>query len=292
MVRDRGHPAHQRAGIVRHSKLAHDRPDVEVHALADEAVLLEQEERRHPAFERAARRGQPAEAALMGPTKPELGDHGVVGVMQGDQLVALVGEGRAALSVIRPYLGLSVVHVVRADQLVARVVERLYRHVEFEPVLRLHVLAHYALALLAESVSDRHRLPQNPAPSAVTTTSERPAPARARRPTAAPAVPAPSAASEPFSAPAPGRRRPGLPTRRRSPRRRHRPPPPRPGPTLRPARRPSARRRATAPRPPRASPSARGGRRGLRRDAARLAGSRIRSRRRDPRPAGPWPARG
>src|SRR4051794_18334782 len=44
VVRHRRHAADERARVVRHAKLAHDRADVEIDTLADQAVLLEEEE--------------------------------------------------------------------------------------------------------------------------------------------------------------------------------------------------------------------------------------------------------
>ena len=93
------------------------------------------------------------------PLQVELGDHRVVGVVQRDQLVALVGERRAALLEVRRDRRLAVVHVAGRDELVARVVERLHRHVELVPVLGLHVLAHDRLAALAQRRRGHQRAP-------------------------------------------------------------------------------------------------------------------------------------
>jgi hypothetical protein len=56
--------------------------------------------------------------------QPELRDHRIVGVMHGDELVALIGERGAALAEILLHLGKPVVDAIRRDQLVARVRER------------------------------------------------------------------------------------------------------------------------------------------------------------------------
>jgi hypothetical protein len=80
----------------------------------------------------------------------ELGDHRVVGVVQRDQLVALVGErGARLVEVALDRLG-AVVDLAGRDDLVARVVEGRQRDVELVPVLGLHVLAHQLLSGLAQ----------------------------------------------------------------------------------------------------------------------------------------------
>src|SRR5882762_11517879 len=66
-------------------------------------------------------------------------------------LVALIGERRAALVEVAGDRLLAVVDVARRDDLVARVAERLHRHVELVAVLGLHVLAHDLLAGLSEA---------------------------------------------------------------------------------------------------------------------------------------------
>ena len=82
-----------------------------------------------------------------------LHDHRVVGVVERDQLVALVGERGPSLLEVAVDLGLPVEHVARGDQLVARVVERLHRDVELVPVLGLHVLDDELLPLAREGPS-------------------------------------------------------------------------------------------------------------------------------------------
>ena len=73
--------------------------------------------------------------------------HGVIGMMEREQLVALVGEGGAGLlEVARDLLG-AVVDVAGGDQLVARVVEGVEGGIELVPVLRVHVLATIASRL-------------------------------------------------------------------------------------------------------------------------------------------------
>ena len=82
----------------------------------------------------------------MGPAYDGLDQHRVVGVMQGQQLVALVGEsGAGVLEVLHDLLG-SVVDLAGGDQLVPRVVKGVERVVELVAVLGVHVLAHDRLA--------------------------------------------------------------------------------------------------------------------------------------------------
>src|ERR1700692_4390296 len=64
-----------------------------------------------------------------GPEQVELDDHGVVDVVEGDQLVALVGERGASLGVVAANLGLAVVDVAGGNQLVAGMRERADRRV-------------------------------------------------------------------------------------------------------------------------------------------------------------------
>jgi hypothetical protein len=91
----------------------------------------------------------------VGPLQVELGDDRAVGVVQRDQLVALVGERRARLSEVGHDLLRPVVHVAGRDDLVPRVAERAERRLEVVLVLRLHVLAHHRFAPFAQRV---HRL--------------------------------------------------------------------------------------------------------------------------------------
>ena len=150
VVHERRDAAFEGQRIVRDAELALDRGRVEVHALADEPVLVEQEQRDHPAGELPSGRRQPAKRSEVRALQVELDDHRVIGVVQRDQLVALVGERRARLLEVARHLALPVVYVAGGDDLVARVVERAHRGVEVEPVLGLHVLAHRRLALAAQ----------------------------------------------------------------------------------------------------------------------------------------------
>src|SRR5438105_4056179 len=82
----------------------------------------------------------------MGPLEVELGDHGLIGVVQRDQLVALIGErGPRGPEVLR-HLLLPVVYLARGDDLVPGMVEGAHRDVEPMDVLGLHVLTHGGLA--------------------------------------------------------------------------------------------------------------------------------------------------
>src|SRR3954447_19915337 len=132
-------------------KLARDGRGVEVDPLAHEPVVLEEEQRDAATLERTPSRRDPAQLAPMRAEQHELGDHRVVGVVQRDQLVALVGERGARLGEVPRDLVGAVVHVAGRHDLVARVVEGREGHVELVPVLGLHVLAHGALAGVAEA---------------------------------------------------------------------------------------------------------------------------------------------
>jgi mannosyltransferase len=92
------------------------------------------------------------------PVEVGLDDHRVVGVVEGNQLVSLVGERGACLLEVARHLLRPVVDVAGADQLVARVVESRQRGVELVPVLRLHVLDHEPLALAANPGGHGHWL--------------------------------------------------------------------------------------------------------------------------------------
>ena len=70
---------------------------VEVDALADQPILLEHEQRAEAHLELAPGRRQAAEGAEVGAVEHRLDDHGVVGVVEREQLVALVGERRPRL---------------------------------------------------------------------------------------------------------------------------------------------------------------------------------------------------
>ena len=73
-------------------QLGQDRRRVEVDALADEPFAFELEDRQAAALERLVRRCDAPQLALVRAAQPELDEDGVVGVVQRDQLVALVGE--------------------------------------------------------------------------------------------------------------------------------------------------------------------------------------------------------
>ena len=94
--------------------------------------------------------GSPRKGAEVGAEQVGLGDHRVVRVVHGDQLVALVRERRARLLEVAHHLVGPVVHLAGGDDLVAGVSERPERHVEFMTVLGLHVLAHDGLAAVPE----------------------------------------------------------------------------------------------------------------------------------------------
>ena len=80
----------------------------------------------------------------------ELRHDRVVGMVQGDQLVALIRERGPRLLEVARHLPLAVVPVPGRDYLVARVVESAHGRVEVVPVLGLHELANDGLAAGAE----------------------------------------------------------------------------------------------------------------------------------------------
>ena len=92
----------------------------------------------------------------MGAADDRLDQHGVVGVVERDQLVALVREGPAALLEVPRHLLGPVVDVAGGDQLVAGVVEGLEGRVELVPVLRVHVLPDDRLPLASHFGGGRH----------------------------------------------------------------------------------------------------------------------------------------
>ena len=93
---------------------------------------------------------------MVGPPQIELHQHGVVGVVQRDDLVALVGKGLAGLAVVRRDGLRPVDHLAAGDELVARMVEGREREVEVVAVLGLGVLAHDGLAPGSEVGVHRH----------------------------------------------------------------------------------------------------------------------------------------
>src|SRR5262249_22913785 len=143
------------------TQLAKDGRGVEVDALADDPLPIEEEEGDHPTGERPAGGRDAAERSPMGAQEVEFHDHGVVGVMDGVDGVPLVGEGRARGGVVAADGALAVEHLARRDQLVAWMREGAERHVELVTVLGLHVLAHDGFASLAEGRrrGTRHRSP-------------------------------------------------------------------------------------------------------------------------------------
>ena len=86
----------------------------------------------------------------------ELDDHGVVGVVELDQAVALIGERAARLLEVRADGLLAVIYIAGRDDLVARVLEGGEGDIELVPVLGLHVLADGPLASLAQLLGDGH----------------------------------------------------------------------------------------------------------------------------------------
>ena len=97
VTHQRGRAAGERRRLVREAELPHDRQLIEVDALARQSVAFEDEVRTHATPKRAARGRQRTQWSQMRPEQVELDDDRVVGVVQRDELVALVGE-RARLS--------------------------------------------------------------------------------------------------------------------------------------------------------------------------------------------------
>ncbi len=136
---------------MRDSELAQDARLVEVDPLATDAIIFEQEERRHTTAERAAGSGQRAQRAEVGAKQIELGDQRVVRVVKGDELVALVRKRGPGLSEVATDLGLTIEDVPRCNDLVAGVRKGRDRRIEVVVVLGLHVLAHHGLSALTQS---------------------------------------------------------------------------------------------------------------------------------------------
>src|SRR5439155_8363285 len=101
------------------AELAEDRRGVEVDALADDQLAVEEEEGDHAAGEGAPRGWNAAQRTAVGAEQVELDDDGVVGVMDDVDDVALVGECRARGGVVAADRFLAVVHLAGGDQLVA-----------------------------------------------------------------------------------------------------------------------------------------------------------------------------
>ena len=150
MADDRRGTSGHRVRVVGNAELAHDRELIEVDALAGDAITLEDEQGAHTTAEATTGRGESSQRAEVGAEQVELDDHGVLAVVQGDHLVALIWEGGAALGVVTAHLLLAVVHLAGGDQFVARVREGADRGVEVVDVLGLHVLAHNGLAASAQ----------------------------------------------------------------------------------------------------------------------------------------------
>ena len=89
----------------------------------------------------------------MGAEQIELHDHRVLGVVQRERLVALIGKRRAGLREVAPNVVLAVIHVAGRDDLVAGMGECPDGRVEVVLVLRFHMLAHDHLAALAQSIA-------------------------------------------------------------------------------------------------------------------------------------------
>src|SRR5947208_5923188 len=116
-------------------ELREDAHLVEVDALAADALAVEEEEGGHAGAEVPAGGRHPAQRPEVGPEQIELDDHSVVGVVERDQLVALIREGGARLLVVAAHGRLAVVDIARGDDLVARMLEGPDRRVEVVPVL-------------------------------------------------------------------------------------------------------------------------------------------------------------
>ena len=102
------------------------------------------------------RGGDPAERALVGPLQIELDYHAGVGVMKGDQLVALIGKGGPRVLEVLAHRVLPVEDIARRHDLVAGVAEGAQRQLEVVVVLGLHVLPDERLATLAQVLTGRH----------------------------------------------------------------------------------------------------------------------------------------
>src|SRR4029077_20001953 len=129
----------------------------EVDALADQAVLLEDEERQDRELVLPPGGWQAAERTPVGAADDRLDHHAFVCVMESAQLVALVREGTPALLEIARDLLRPVIDVAGGDQLVAGVLEGVEGRVELVAVLRVHVLPDDLLALAAYCGRRRHR---------------------------------------------------------------------------------------------------------------------------------------
>lgn len=106
-------------------ELLEHRQGVVVDALAEQVlVLVEQEVGGHPDTEPVAGRRDRAEGAEVGAHQPELDDHRVLAVPQGDELVVLVREGGPGEVVVAADRPLPVVDRHQRHEFVARMRER------------------------------------------------------------------------------------------------------------------------------------------------------------------------
>ena len=101
--------------------LGHQACRVEVDALVDDPVAVEEEHRddRHP--ERLAGRRETVELAEIGSQQVEFDDHRVVGDVVADVVVALVRERGPGHAVVAHHLVVAVEDLTRRHDLVARV---------------------------------------------------------------------------------------------------------------------------------------------------------------------------
>ena len=101
--------------------LGHQAGRVEVDAFVDDAVAVEEEHRddRHP--ERLTRRRQPVELAEIGSQQVEFDDDRIVGDVEADVVVALVGEGGPGGPVVPHDLVVAVEDLTGGHDLVVRV---------------------------------------------------------------------------------------------------------------------------------------------------------------------------
>lgn len=90
----------------------------------------------------------------MGTFQVELDDHTGIGVMEGDHLIALVGEGGPRIVEVAAHGLLPIEDIARGHDLVTGVTERAQRGLEVVLVLRLHVFADERLAPLAQFLAD------------------------------------------------------------------------------------------------------------------------------------------
>src|SRR3954465_3557117 len=156
-VRDQGlDTAGDAQRVASDAELAQDGQLVEVDALAGQLVAIELEDREDRQLELPARGRQAAQRALVGASHDGLDEDGIVGVVQRQELVALIREGSTGVVVVAGHLLGAVVDLPGGDQLVARVTEGVERGVELVPVLRVHVLTDDLPALLPPCGAQGH----------------------------------------------------------------------------------------------------------------------------------------